>query len=53
MKDKDPKYIKNKRKNKNTATRCRVCGGQLLTAEEINKEIHEKCDIDNTNMYMM
>ena len=53
MKEKDPKYIKNKRKNKQTATRCRVCGGQVLIPEEINKEIHEMCDKDNTNMYMM
>ena len=30
-----------KRKNKRTATRCRVCGKQLMVAEEIKREIHE------------
>ena len=53
MKEKDPKYILNKRKNKQVATRCRVCGNQLLLAEEIEKEIHNICDNDNKNMYVM
>lgn len=53
MKEKNPEYIKNKRKNKNVATRCRVCGNQLLLIEEINREIHEFCDKDNSNMYLM
>lgn len=53
MKEINPEYIINKRKNKNVATRCRVCGGKLYTAQDISKEIHEDCDKDNTNMYMM
>ena len=53
MKEKDPKYILNKRKNKKVATRCRVCGGQLMIAQEIAKEIHELCDSDNDNVYVM
>lgn len=53
MKDKDPEYILNKRKNKQTATRCRVCGGQLMIVQEINKGLHELCDLDNKNVYMM
>jgi hypothetical protein len=53
MKEKNPEYILNKRKNKQIATRCRVCGNQLLLAEEIEKEIHNFCDNDNKNMYVM
>jgi len=53
MKEKDPKYILNKRKNKQIATRCRVCGNQLLLAQEIENEIHNICDNDNKNMYVM
>jgi hypothetical protein len=53
MKDKDPEYVPNKRKNSNIATRCRVCGQQLLIAQEIKREIHVSCDKDNSNMYMM
>lgn len=53
MKEKDPNYVPNKRKNKQIATRCRVCGEQLLMAQEISREIHESCDKDNNNMYMM
>lgn len=53
MKEQNPKYALNKRKNKQVATRCRVCGGQLLAIEEINREIHARCDVDNSNMYMM
>jgi hypothetical protein len=53
MKEKNPEYTHNARRNKNIATRCRVCGGQLMIAQEITKEIHENCDVDNTNMYMM
>ena len=53
MKEKDPKYVRNKRKNSNIATRCRVCGKQLLIPSEIKREIHESCDKDNSNMYMM
>ena len=52
-KEQNPKYILNKRKNKNIATRCRVCGGQLMTAQDIAKEIHQECDVDKNKMYMM
>jgi len=53
MKEKNPQYEINTRKNMRIATHCRVCGGQLLTAEEIKNEIHDRCNVDNTNMYMM
>jgi hypothetical protein len=53
MKEKNPEYTLNKRKNKQIATRCRVCGGQLLNAQEIKNEIHELCDNDDRNVYMM
>jgi hypothetical protein len=36
MKEQDPNYILNKRKNSKVATRCRVCGGQLLNVDEIS-----------------
>ena len=51
MKEKDPEYILNKRKNKQTATRCRVCGGQLLIAQEIEKRF-TKCVILIILMYI-
>ena len=38
---------------KRVATRCRVCGGQLLESSEIKKEMHDKCNKDNSNMYLM
>lgn len=53
MKEKDPKYVLNKRKNTKIATCCRVCGGQLMVAEEIKNEIHNRCDSDDKNVYMM
>lgn len=53
MKDKDPKYEINNRNKKKIATRCRVCGGQLLIAEEIAKGIHSLCDNDDKNVYLM
>jgi len=53
MKENNPEYVLNKRKNKKIATRCRVCGGQLLLPSEIKNEIHDICDIDNKNIYMM
>ena len=53
-KEYNPEYTKSHRAyKKRIATRCRVCGGQLLVAEEIKKEIHEACDKDNSKMYMM
>jgi hypothetical protein len=53
MKEKNPEYTHSKRSNKPIATRCRACGGQLLNAEEIKKEIHDRCDNDDRNVYMM
>jgi|TARA_R100000479_G_scaffold139257_1_gene75376 hypothetical protein len=53
VKEKDPEYTTTGRRNTKIATRCRVCGGKLYSAQEIKKEIHDECDVDNTNMYMM
>jgi hypothetical protein len=53
MKEKDPRYQLNSRKNKQVATRCRVCGNPLNNAQEITNEIHEYCDNDNKNIYVM
>jgi len=55
MTDFDPEYTKNTRGYKNrVATRCRVCGGQLLMAEEIKIEMHEHCAMkEDTNTYLM
>lgn len=53
MKEKDPKYLNNARSNKKIATRCRVCGGQLMLAHEIKIEMHERCNKDSKNTYMM
>jgi|TARA_R100000734_G_C3200208_1_gene19360 hypothetical protein len=53
MKEKNPEYTKNAKRNKNIATRCRVCGGQLLNADEMKKELHDECDKDNKNIYVM
>ena len=52
-KEKDPEYMQGNRRNNKIATRCRVCGGQLLNTQEIKMEIHEKCNKDNSNMYVM
>ena len=54
MKEKDPKYVKSSRAyKKRVATRCRVCGGQLLISQEIKKEMHERCDKDDSRMYLL
>ena len=53
MREQDPTYILNKRSNKQIATRCRVCGGQLMVVDEIKKEVDTKCDSDDKNVYMM
>lgn len=53
MKEKNPEYVLNKRKNTKIATRCRVCGEQLLLPDEIKNELHVHCDKDNKNIYMM
>jgi len=55
MKDKDPEYEKSSWSYKNRiATRCRICGGQLILPEECKQEIHEQCDKElNNNSYVM
>jgi hypothetical protein len=53
MKEKNPNYTLSNRTKKRIATRCRVCGGQLLNAQEIKNEIHAECDKDNKNIYLM
>ena len=55
MKEKDPEYTdSNRAYKKRVATRCRICGGQLLLSEEIRKEVHEACDKNiKSNTYMM
>ena len=41
---KNPDYVKSKRSYmKRIATRCRICGGQLLEPTEAKKEMHDKC----------
>jgi len=54
MKEKNPEYVSSIRAyKKRVATRCRVCGGQLLISEEIKLEMHEACNKDTKNVYMM
>lgn len=54
MKEKNPEYVNSHRAyKKRIATRCRVCGGQLLIADEIKKEIHDACNKDSSNTYLM
>lgn len=53
MKEKNPNYTINNRRNKMVATQCRVCGQKLYTPTEIKLEMHERCNKDNTNIYMM
>ena len=44
MKEHDPEYVTSKFSyNRKVATRCRICGHQLLTPEEMKMEMHEKC----------
>jgi hypothetical protein len=55
MKEKNPEYVPSHRSyGKRVATRCRICGGQLLIPEEIKNEVHESCEskVDN-NLFMM
>lgn len=55
MKEKDPEYIKSPWSyKKRVATKCRICGGQLLLPEENKQEMHTDCKnkIDD-NIYMM
>ena len=55
MKEKDPEYEKSEWSyKKRIATKCRICGGQLLLPEEMKKEVHAKCDKNlNNNTYVM
>ena len=55
MKEKDPQYVSSHRAyKKRIATRCRVCGEQLLLPEEIKMERHAKCSLKSkSKIYMM
>lgn len=53
MKEKNPTYTKNNRRGNRVATQCRICGGKLYTPEEIKQEMHDKCNKQNKNIYMM
>jgi hypothetical protein len=55
LKDKNPEYIKSAWSyKKRIATKCRVCGGNLLLPEESKNEMHNECKNNiNDNMYMM
>jgi len=47
MSDKDPEYTNSSHSyQKRIATRCRICGRQLLLPEEAKQEVHKKC-VDN------
>ncbi len=44
MDEHDPEYVNSKFSyNRRIATRCRICGHQLLTPEEQKQEMHDKC----------
>jgi ribosomal protein S27E len=52
MADKDPEYIETSRGK--MATKCRICGGSLLSPTEIKKEVHKHCDETRTgSVYSM
>lgn len=53
MKEKNPYYTSNNRRGSKVATKCRICGGKLFSPQEITKEMHDRCDKDNSNIYMM
>tara|TARA_R110001592_G_scaffold224032_2_gene479563 strand:- start:13826 stop:13996 length:171 start_codon:yes stop_codon:yes gene_type:complete len=47
MTEKDPEYVNSKFSyNRKIATRCRICGGQLLTPEDMQLEMHYHCRKD-------
>ena len=54
-KDKDPNYANsNWSYKKRIATKCRICGGQLLLPDEMKTEIHAECDKNlKNNTYVM
>jgi hypothetical protein len=44
MSDKNPEYVPSRISlDKRIATRCRICGRQLLDPTEGKKEVHYKC----------
>jgi hypothetical protein len=55
MKDKDPDYTPSINSYKRRiATKCRICGRQLVLPEEMKKELHADCDSNLSNdTYMM
>lgn len=55
MKESDPEYVdSNRAYKKRVATRCRICGGQLLLPTDMKKEYHETCDkAYKSNTFMM
>jgi len=41
----NPEYVSSRRSYmKRIATRCRICGGQLLDPAESKKEMHTNCE---------
>ena len=55
MKENNPEYQSSHWSYKNRiATRCRICGGQLILAEESKEEMHLECKNNlKDNKYMM
>tara|TARA_B100000963_G_C22628807_1_gene673818 strand:- start:3252 stop:3419 length:168 start_codon:yes stop_codon:yes gene_type:complete len=55
MKEKDPEYEKSIWSyKKRIATKCRICGGQLILPQEMKNEIHDDCDKQlKNNTYVM
>tara|TARA_R100000805_G_C3609569_1_gene110104 strand:+ start:437 stop:604 length:168 start_codon:yes stop_codon:yes gene_type:complete len=55
MKEHDPEYTENSRGyKKRVATRCRICGGQLLIPEDFKREMHERCSkLEDKSTYLM
>lgn len=42
MRESNPEYVDYHRGGK-IATRCRICGGQLITPQDMKLEYHELC----------
>ena len=55
MKEHDPEYTeKTLEAIKSVATRCRICGGQLLIPEDFKREMHERCSkLEDKSTYLM
>lgn len=49
---KDPDYTNNSRGGK-IATKCTVCGGALMTPQDMKIEAHEECVNKYTTKYRM